>query len=506
MKRVASLYLPNLSIDRLRRTRARSGGSHDAAPLILVHHVRQRVEIAAACSLGQSLGLHPGMAVTQARALIPGLQVQEAEPHADAAFLKRLALFAHRWTPRTAVSDAAGLWLDLSGVSHLFGGERALCERILRFCVKACLSARVAVAGTAGAAHALARYGKEEIILCPNGREIEAISNLPVAALRLEEQARHLSGRFGIETIADLIAIPRGPLARRFGQSTLLRLDQALGRTGEAMDPIIEEKVPQVEFRLVEPIVTPEAIEQVLKDLLCRLAAKLECKGLGATQFILSTERVDGSAQELIAGTSRTTRDAGHLLRLMKMRIEELEPGFGIEAMRLSASRCESLEAEQLGGHGPEKNEHELALLVDRLAGRIGERHVFRWSAVESDVPERSIRRIPPLDKPENWPLQWPRPIRLLARPERVEKVMAELPDQPPIRFSWRGEMHIVRKADGPERIHGEWWKRSGEAAAVRDYFQVEDESGARFWLFRRGDGVDPQTGDLSWYVHGLFA
>jgi protein ImuB len=93
--------------------------------------------------------------------------------------------------------------------------------------------------------------------------------------------------------------------------------------------------------------------------------------------------------------------------------------------------------------------------------------------------------------------------VRLLARPERVDKVIAELPDQPPLRFSWRGKTHRVRKADGPERIHGEWWARANEADAVRDYFQVEDEAGARFWLFRRGDGVDSRTGDLSWYMHG---
>jgi protein ImuB len=99
----------------------------------------------------------------------------------------------------------------------------------------------------------------------------------------------------------------------------------------------------------------------------------------------------------------------------------------------------------------------------------------------------------------------WPRPVRLLSRPEPVEQVIALLPDGPPRRFTWRGKIHVVRHADGPERIYGEWWRNRAEAEAVRDYFQVEDESGARFWIFRRGDGVDPRTGDLSWHVHGMF-
>jgi protein ImuB len=115
------------------------------------------------------------------------------------------------------------------------------------------------------------------------------------------------------------------------------------------------------------------------------------------------------------------------------------------------------------------------------------------------------VRRVPPLAAAGEWPRRWPRPVRLLSPPERVDNVVALLPDQPPRRFTWRGRAHKVAHADGPERIHGEWWRRSGEADAVRDYFQVEDEEGARFWLYRRGDGTDPRTGDLSWWLQGTF-
>jgi protein ImuB len=183
------------------------------------------------------------------------------------------------------------------------------------------------------------------------------------------------------------------------------------------------------------------------------------------------------------------------------MKIDRIEPGFGIEAMRLVAGRVEPLAPEQLSGGRPPP---DLAELVDRLAGRLGARRLYRRSAVESDVPERSVARVGPLAPARGWP-QWPRPVRLLSPPERVENVVALLPDQPPRRFTWRGRPYRVARADGPERIHGEWWKRLGEADAVRDYFQVEDEEGARFWLYRRGDGEDPRTGDLSWYLHGVF-
>ena len=128
----------------------------------------------------------------------------------------------------------------------------------------------------------------------------------------------------------------------------------------------------------------------------------------------------------------------------------------------------------------------------------------FRLSSHESDVPERAVRRIAPLATPKGWP-SWKRPVRMLGRPELLSHVVALLPDHPPRRFVWRGSSYRVVAGDGPERIHGEWWRSPQEMWAVRDYFRVEAEGGQRFWLFRRGDGVDEQTGNLSWFMHGVF-
>jgi protein ImuB len=184
--------------------------------------------------------------------------------------------------------------------------------------------------------------------------------------------------------------------------------------------------------------------------------------------------------------------------------VETIDPGFGIERLELIAARVEPLGAEAIPSElAGEKPAPDLAHLIDRLTGRLGARRLYRISAVESDVPERGIRRVGPLAATANWPA-WPRPVRLLSPPEPVQGVMAMLPDQPPKRFTWRGRSYRIARADGPERIHGEWWRRRAEAEAVRDYFQVEDDEGHRFWLFRKGDGVDPRTGDLSWWMQGM--
>jgi protein ImuB len=447
------------------------------------------------------------MAVTQARAMVPGLELREADPEGDAALLARLGLFAaRRWTPIASVSGPDGLWLDIKGSSHLFGGEQRMCARIIRFCARLGFAARIAVAATPGAAHALARCSAEPVTLCPHGSEAQTIAPLPISALRIEEDVLGAARRLGIDRIGDLLSMPRGPLQRRFGKTLLRRLDQALGAAAEPFEPIVPQDPPSAHLRFAEPIATAEAIEQAVRELMAKLIRTLEKSGLAARTLTLLCERIDGAEQRVAIGTARATRDAPHLLRLLLMKIEAIEPGFGIEAMRLVAGRAEPLGPQAIpSALGGEKPAPDIVPLIDRLAGRLGARRLFRASAVESDVPERSLRRVSALAQAVSWPSEWPRPVRLLSPPERVENIVALLPDHPPRRFTWRGRVHAVTRGDGPERIYGEWWKSTGEADAVRDYFQVEDEEGARFWLYRRGDGVDPRTGDLSWYMHGLF-
>ncbi|MET3438070.1 DNA polymerase Y family protein [Sphingomonas sp. 1185] len=477
-----------------------------AAPLIVAEAIGQRQVIAAACRAALALGLTPGMAITQARALVPDLDIRPADPAADGAVLDSLTLHAVRhWTPTAAPSGTDGLWLDLTGAAHLHGSEARFCARLVRFCRRFGLTARVAVAGTPGAAHALARYGRDAITLIPTGGEAQAISALPPAALRLTSDAITAAQRFGLDRITDLLPLPRGPLARRLGLATVRRLDEALGRVAEPIVPVVPEETPVVQRRLLEPIGTAEAIERVIADLLADMMRLLQERGRGVRTLVLRLERIDGSEQRLAIGAARATRDAGHLARLFHLRIERVEPGDGIETMHLAATRTDPLGPTMVAGDlTGEAAVPDVSILVDQIAGRVGETALFTAAPVESDVPERAVRRAPPLAAPTGWPA-WRRPVRLLRRPEPLTGVLALLPDAPPRRFTWRGQVHVVVAGDGPERIHGEWWRRDGEVWAVRDYFRVEDERGARFWLFRRGDGIEAATGDLSWYLHGLF-
>ncbi len=299
--------------------------------------------------------------------------------------------------------------------------------------------------------------------------------------------------------------MPRAPLARRFGMTLVTRLDQATGRAAEPIAAHMPRELVVARCRFAEPIASAEAIGLVISGLCTDLVVRLAQAGLGARRLRMAIERVDGSIQWIELGLARAVREAAHFQRLLKPKIEMIDPGFGIDAMSLSAIATEPLPAKQIGSD----DNPDLAPLVDRLAGRLGQAALWRAPAVESDVPERAVRRTAPLAEPgggDPWPAHWPRPVRLLDPPEPASAVIALLPEGAPARFTWRRRTHRVVCADGPERIHGEWWKHNAEQSAVRDYFRVEDDGGARFWLYRRGDGIDEASGDLAWFVHGLFA
>ncbi|MGX0943892.1 protein ImuB [Sphingomonas sanguinis] len=446
------------------------------------------------------------MAATHARALVSDLDLRLAEPEADAALLDRLALLAvRRWSPIAAVTPTDGLWIDLAGCDHLHGGEERFCRRLLAFCRRAGFTARVAVADTPGAAHALARFGRAELTQVDPHGTVEAISPLPIAALRLAPTALSAARKFGFERIADILPVARGPLARRLGLPAITRLDQALGGVAEPITPRHDAEVPEAKRRLLEPISTADAIEQVMADLLDDLAEVLQARGLGARSLRLTGLRVDGTEQAVAIGTSRPTREVSHLLRLLKLRIERIDPGWGLEQFSLVAPHTEPLDAVDLGaGLAGETLVGDPARLVDLIAGRIGMRSVFRIAPVESHVPERAVAHSDPNVLTGGWPA-WQRPVRLFARPEPLHRVIALMPDQPPRRFEWRGTVYKVVAGDGPERVHGEWWRRDAEIWAVRDYYRVEDDAGGRYWVFRRGDGFEDDTGDLSWWMHGVF-
>ncbi len=503
MRRVVSVWFPTLPTDRLRQQAGADGGD---APLVTATHDGRRQIVAAADAAAVALGLRAGMPLAQARALIPDLSVHPAAPDAEAALLRQFAGWGLRYTPLAAPDPPDGIWLDVTGSTHLLGGEIRLLRDLTSRLAARGMEARASIADTPGAAHAMARFGTASRI--PPAATRAAIDPLPIAALRLAEETCQGLRLLGFERIGQLLATERAPLVRRFGARVATRLDQALGAVFEPIIPVNPPELIQARLTFIEPLLTEAAFATVIARLTTSVCATLETTGQGARRLDLLFERVDGSLHPLRIGTARPSRDARHLARMLGERLERVDPGLGVEVMRLIVVQADTLPHTQTEApiDGADPGGADIAELVDRLSNRLGPDRVYRAAPVESDVPERAVRRIPALRPPArtSWPADWPRPVRLLDPPQPVE-AMALLPDQPPVAFTWRRVRHRVRHADGPERIAGEWWKRDGEIRSVRDYFRVEDDDGRRFWLFRRGDGDDPATGDLRWFLHGFF-
>ncbi|WP_421566213.1 Y-family DNA polymerase [Ochrobactrum sp. EDr1-4] len=503
MPRAVSVFFPYLPTERIRRT----GGDSVPAdqPLVVVSKSGAKRWLSAVEPQAIKLGLRVGMPASKAQALVSNLVMFDADLAADAAALERLVLWALRqYSPVVAVDGTDGLILDTEGADHLRGGELPLIASFVNSLRAKGLTARAAVADTWGAAHAIARMRRAETSIIAAGEIAGAVTGLPIQCLRLPIDTIEALRVLGVETVGELSAMPRPPLTLRFGPEVGRRLDQMFGRLSEPIEPLRTPALVEVARNFQEPIGAAETIAKYVRRLVSQLTEKLEARGLGVRRSDLIIHRVDNTRQSIRAGLAKPVRDPARLSKLICDRIEAIDPGFGIERMVLVAIMAEPLEEKQATSSLIEEEVIDVTPLVDILGNR-GQR-LYRVTPIASDVPERSIARIAPTaaETGADWAAKWPRPTRLLAIPDPIE-VMNVLPDHPPAVFTWRGKRRRVRRADGPERIFGEWWIRPAEKQAVRDYFVVEDERGERYWVFRTGDGVHMETGAHRWFLHGVF-
>ena len=463
--------------------------------------------VLAADAAAQAFGLRVGMPATKAQALVQGLVIQDADPIADGEALDRLAFWMRqRFAPIVAADPLDGIVIDSTGADHLHGGEAATLAILVEKLASVGLRARAAIADTWGAAHALARFDARPGFVSDPGNAARDVARLSIAALRLASDMVRDLHVLGFDRVGDVLAQPRAPLALRFGPELGRRLDQATGRLAEPIEPIRREALIEVRRAFAEPIGAAQTLERYIGKLAIQLCYALEGRGLGARRLDLICQRVDSRAQAVRVGTGLPLRDVKRMTRLLCDKIETIDPGFGIEVMTLTATVTEPLAPKQASSSLIDQPEPDVSGLIDLLANRVGEKNLYRAAPVASDVPERTVRHIPALapDTGAEWPGRWPRPSRLLTQPEAIETV-ALLPDYPPASFTWRGMRRRVKRADGPERVFGEWWKRDPELTAVRDYFRLEDDAGERYWVYRAGDGEDPLTGSQRWFLHGIF-
>lgn len=496
-------------MERLRATRPHLFVGRDDAPIAFTQPSGNAVRLAAVDLLAAQAGLEPGLTLADARARVPELDVYPHDPHADLDWLERLADACSRYTPSVALRPPDALIMDIAGCAHAFDGERFLAADVERRLARRGVLARHAFGDTAEIAQALARFTG-----APAPDEKGAVKRLPVAALGLNEEANAALTVAGLRTVGDVMARPLAGIAARFGATAATAVRRL---AGEACSPIAARvtKVPiAVERVFADPIARTEHVLEALTSLADEAAEELERRREGGRRWEARLFRADGQVRALRIETGRPTRDSQLLLRLLRERIDALadplDPGFGYDLIRLNVILAEPLDAHQLKLEGGDAQSDQVGALVDRLSTRLGAARVRRFAARDSHIPEQAELSFPALQTraAQAWPAREAgepplRPIFLFDPPQPIETVMAEVPDGPPRRFRWRRSLHEVARAEGPERIAGEWWRRQ-DAVPTRDYYRVEDQRGRRLWIFRQGLYGEANT--PRWYVHGLFA
>lgn len=549
-RRILSIWFPRLGAERL----IRQNPALAEQPFAVLRDTGQMQVISSLNYAASVAGLTVGQPLRDAQAMYPELLSKLQDPRAEAGFLTALRRWAGQFSPWVAEEKPNALVIDITGCAHLFGGEEPLLKRIYQECTDLGLTLQAGIADTVGAAWALARYagqpgqslrsgdaidqearatrsraakrrhwerggapprmgalpGDVARIAAP-GKAYMAIANLPVAALRLDEETQTQLLRLGLRTVGELLGQPRAGLARRFGRGLVYRLDQAIG---SAPEPVSAAKPPPrfaVRLSLPEPIGLEEDVLAALDRLLPRLCQRLKDKGKGARVVRLQAYRTDQTMQEIEVGLAQASDDPGRIRPLLAMKTDGLEADFGFDMMRLEAPQVEDLQTRQLVGHAEAGRQVAQRLarntdmddLIGRIGARIGLDAITRRHPAESHIPEKTHKIMgaawsEPYEDP--WPdYQRQRPLLLWA-PEPISA-----PDHPqlPKQFKWRGRTLSLMDARGPERLAPEWWLddpawRSG----TRDYWDVVCEEGDRLWLFY-AHGRYLSSG---WFCQGSFA
>jgi protein ImuB len=502
-----ALWLPRLPTDRLTR---RKDAPSDA-PLVVSQKAGNALHVHALNAAAQRLGLYQNQPLANARAMVQPLPIVSADEKADAALLENIADWCDRFTPLVALDASYGLYLDITGAAHLFGGEAQMLATVTGMIARQGFTVRGAIAGTSLAAHALARYAPGTIV--PPGCEAQAVTPLPIAALDCDDKALRALRHAGLKTVGAVAERLHSELSERLGQAFVTRLKIILGAEERPLQPRRPLPDLMAEQRFAEPVVTQEAIATSLHSLAQHLSAILDREGRGVRHLQAAFFRADGKVERIAIKTGEALRDPVVMLRLLRQKLDALadplDAGFGFDLIRLEALLVEETRPATISFDTHENARRQIGFLIDRLSVRFGEQRVQRFVAQDTHIPEAAGVAVPAQDGDfvsQNWTLKRQtndpprRPLRLLEKAEEIS-AMASVPDGPPVRFRWRQCLHNVSRAEGPERIAMEWWRSAG---LTRDYFRVETEDGQRFWLYR--DGLFHQTGTPRWYLQGLFA
>lgn len=421
-------------------------------------------------------------------------------PSSDA--LHGLATWALQFTPRVAISDEAVV-LEVEASTRLFGGRKGLHDRIVGGARELGVVA-IAWAPNSLAALACARAGVANGMRKPLPELLDA---LPIEALSATAPHRITLAQLGCRTLGELRRLPRGGIGRRFGKELLNALDQVYGLRPEAHRWIELPETFSARLELMARVETAPALLFGARRLLVQLCGWLAARHAGTTAFVLRwahdamRTRSAGDGGELTIRTAQPMRDVEHLCRLLAEHLARVALQAPVGDLELAAVDVVPLEEHSASLlPGPKNDGESLALVLERIAARLGPQRVLRPVLLEDHRVEWAQHWQPapkPLPRLRVAPPLIPQPTFLLPRPLRLA-----IREHRPL---YQGPLMLLT---GPHRIEGGWWHRLDDDTAQetrhveRDYWVALSEHAGVLWIFQ-----ERLAGEATaWYLHGSFA
>jgi len=422
------------------------------------------------------MGVRPRMGLAAAHALVPALRVGTRNPSAEHEALEAIALWLCRFTPSVSPEPPRSMLGEIEGSLRLFGGARALLGDLKRGLSDLGFQASIAMGRTPRAALWRAAGG--------GGR----LEDLPVTVAGPDAVTLDFLRGVGVDSIGDLMRLPRAGLARRVGPGLLDDVDRALGVRPEVRAFFIPPEAFSAKLELPGEVTEAQTVLFAARRLLMQLEAFLVARHAGVRRFVLLLLHRHAKPRVVDVALAAPLRDAGHFLLLLRERLDTVRLADPVDAISLEAGDLAPLAGRSGSLFGDERADAEGWLrLIERLRARLGEHAVHGLAVHPEHRPEHAWctvndvaqSRVEPGAKVLQVPdVAGPRPLWLLDPPRRL------------------GESDFTLLA-GPERIESGWWD-GGEV--LRDYFIAQSRDTALLWIYRE------RRLQGGWFLHGIFA
>jgi protein ImuB len=523
-------YFPEWSINVTQRKLRARDSEHKERPIALTSQNAAQIVIKRCCARSALAGVRPMMSLALAEALCPDMYSEPFDPVRDYDALYKLAVWCLRYSPLVGLDAELctahgkqeldilsslhyGIIIDLSGTERLHGSPQNVATALWKLFRR---QARIGVAPTIGGAWALSRYTEPPgaVVLSPAKLQ-DSLASLSTLALRISPQSAADLAAVGIETIGELLTLPKHALSERFGKALLSRLHQALGDYEEQLrvvePPTCYERRKVFEPPLIHRRAIVIAIEHIFKDLITELSARQ----IGAGYFSLCISDTSAATTHKEFPLASATNNAKHLLEIIEPIIDSMRFCGEVREINLRAHSLARTTTQQRSFTEHKHDSTDIARshteLLNSFTLRIGKDRVVRAVIHDSFIPERSFSYTSisqtHCDDNHQHSVMEPRspynlrerPPTLFTTPEPIH-TLAMLPDKPPSRIQWRGKHLSIISGTGPERIAPEWWRThlQNGSFAGRDYFTIQDDAGRWLWVFR-------EASTQRWFVHGVW-